>query len=141
MRRDAFYAGAASSLLPSPAAGPAALTPQAERLIQNMIAGGLSPSQSVRDAAYFGVLGGVPGSGLATRYGVDLYGRRRAALQQQGLQDLLAMMGQKRADAALSLQAAQAADEFDLQNRRLADLRRPRQSDGIVFRGMRPLPI
>jgi hypothetical protein len=101
--------------------GSRGLTPRANQIIESMLSGDVSPSASIRDAAYFGVGSGMPGSEAAQRFGYDLYGQRREARQQQGLQDLLAFLSEGRQDRALTENIRQSdnAHQLALSNRAL----------------------
>lgn len=103
-----------------------ALSDKAKEIISRMLDGVPSPSQSRRDAAFFGAEGGIPGSEFTTRYGYDLYNKRADAMKQQGYQDLLAFLESGRGDRQLDLSSRQldqssadAASRLALEQQRL----------------------
>ena len=111
------------------------LTSSASSIIDNALTGTPSPSLSQRDAAYFGARSGMPGSELADRFGFDIYNQRGDAKQQQGFQDLLALLGtgsqiqnqgyqQWLGGQNLNLNAAQLAQQGSSEAARLAEEQR-----------------
>ena len=70
------------------------LTSQASDTISNLLSGTPSPSTTQQAAATFGVQNGLgTGSGIVNNYGYNLYNQKGQASQQQGLTDLLNMIG------------------------------------------------
>ena len=61
--------------------------------INDLLSGNLSPAIARNSAASFGVSSGMPGSGLADRYGYDLYNQQAQQRQQAGLSDLNSLIG------------------------------------------------
>lgn len=79
------------------------MSDSAEAIISNLLSGTPSPSQSKRDAAFFGTSAGIPGSEMATRFGYDLYNQRGDERQQRGIQDLLSWLASGREDKQLRM--------------------------------------
>lgn len=70
------------------------LTSGATGIIGNLLKGLPSPSTARQAAATFGVTSGAGAdSGLAQNYGYNLYNEQGQQRQQQGIQDLLSMLG------------------------------------------------
>jgi hypothetical protein len=70
------------------------LSGQASSVIGNLLNGTPSPSTTRQAAATFGNANGLgTGSGIVNNYGYDLYNQKGQANQQQGITDLLSMLG------------------------------------------------
>ena len=70
------------------------LSGQASSVIGNLLNGTPSPSTTRQAAATFGNANGLgTGSGIVNNYGYNLYNKTGQANQQQGITDLLSMLG------------------------------------------------
>src|ERR1017187_5500038 len=70
------------------------LTGQASGVIKNLLSGTPSTQTAQNAAATFGITSGMgPGSGMASAYGTNLYDQQAQQNQQQGVTDLLSMLG------------------------------------------------
>lgn len=99
----------------------------------NELLGGLpSPSLARNASAYMGIQSGMPGSDLIRNKGFDLYNSQSNQMKQQGLQDLLGLLGGVSGTAVATpgqaLQDKQASGQLglgygnlDLGNRSLAN--------------------
>lgn len=106
--------------------------------INELLSGLPSPSIARNANAYFGINSGMPGSDFVRNRGFDLYNTQANQMKQQGLQDLLGLLGSVSGTAVATpgqaLQDKQAAGQLqlgygnlDLGNRSLAN--NARQSD------------
>jgi hypothetical protein len=96
----------------------------ASSLVQNLLSGLPSAAPAQRQAAYFGVNSGMPGSDFARNRGYDLYGEQAEAFQQRGFDDFLKLLqgysGTVAPTAGQTLQQRQANAEM-ISRQRQAD--------------------
>lgn len=70
------------------------LNSKSSSVINNLLNGSPNPATAQNAAATFGATNGFgTGSGIANRFGYDLYNQQGAQRQQQGLQDLSGLIG------------------------------------------------